>query len=569
MLFQKTMFSRLAVIAALSFFPTVSATADSLSGSYLSGNLANLDNDYEAAARYYARALALDPENPYLLQNALLAEIGRGDIDAALGFAKLVKNEEQGGQLTQLVLLTDAVKRRDFTTAKSILALETDNFSPLLHGLLLGWVELGAGNMSGASAQFDSLKKPEALALFGQYHKALTLATAGDFEGADRILAGDENGNLRLNRGSLIAHAQILSQLDRGVEAIKILEDATAGSNDRQLLDLAKAIGEGPVDYDFIVDATQGSAEVFFTLAGALQGEDGDRFALIYSRLAEYLRPDMVGSFLLTGEILRDQGQFELANQSYAKVDQDHPMFIDAELGRSDSLLDANKPDAAIEVLRGLTRSHSTNPRVHMTLGDALRGEERYAEATASYDTAVELLASPQRNQWFLYYARAITHEREGNWDQAEIDFRTALELNPGQPLVLNYLGYSLVEKGMKIEEAQKMIEDAVKARPDDGYIADSLGWVLFTQGKFNDALGPMEQAIELVPDDPIINDHLGDVYWMVGRKREAEFQWRRALSFDPEGDEAVRIRAKLETGLDAVMAQEAAMKNPQGNGDN
>jgi Flp pilus assembly protein TadD len=204
-----------------------------------------------------------------------------------------------------------------------------------------------------------------------------------------------------------------------------------------------------------------------------------------------------------------------------------------------------------------------------MTLGDTLRGEERYAEATESYDTAVELLASPQPNQWFLYYARAITHEREGNWDQAETDFRTALELNPGQPLVLNYLGYSLVEKGMKIEEAQKMIEDAVAARPDDGYIADSLGWVLFTQGKYADAIDPMERAIELVPDDPIINDHLGDVYWKVGREREAEFQWRRALSFEPSEEEAVRIRAKLETGLDAVMAQEAAMTAPKTDGDN
>lgn len=568
MLFYKTTISRVAIIAALAFTPTQTVFADSLSGAYLSANQASLNNDYVVASEYFARALEKDPENRYLLQNALLSEIGRGNMEGAIEIANKFVSETDTTQLTQLILLGQAIKTNDFEQSKSILAAEEDRLSPLLHGLLLGWVDLGTGNMSDASAQFDKLQDPEALALFGQYHKALALATAGDFGSADKILAGDENGNLRLNRGSLIAHAQILSQLDRGDEAKKMLDDATAGSNDTQLIELSKAIGEGPVEYDFILNATQGSAEVFFTLASALRGEDGDRFSLIYSRIAEYLRPDMVEALLLSGEILRDQEQFDLANKSYAKVSQDHPLFIEAELGRADSLLDAQKPDAAIEVLRGLTRSYSTNARVHMSLGDALRGEEQYADATLSYDTAVELLASPQRNQWFLYYARAITHEREGNWELAERDFRTALELNPNQPLVLNYLGYSLVEKGIKMEEAQKMIEDAVAGRPDDGYIADSLGWVLYTLGKFEDAIAPMERAIELVPDDPIINDHLGDVYWKVDRKREAEFQWSRALSFNPEEEDATRIRAKLESGLDVILEQEATMKKAQDNAD-
>jgi len=297
------------------------------------------------------------------------------------------------------------------------------------------------------------------------------------------------------------------------------------------------------------------------TLARVLEREQDVRYALIYARLAEYLRPDRAEAILLTAEILQEQKQYDLAAKSYAKVKQDNPMFFNAELGRADALVDANKLDAAIEVLRGLIRSHGHVPRVHMSLGDVLRGQENYADATEAYNAAVSMIPTPTPGNWFLFYARGITHEREGNWDLAEADFRNALKLNPDQPLVLNYLGYSLVEFGMKLPEAQAMIERAVKSRPNDGYITDSLGWVLYRLGKFEEAVGPMERAVQLVSSDPIINDHLGDVYWMVGRKREAEFQWSRALSFKPEEKEADRIRSKLDLGLDAVLENEKRLK--------
>jgi Flp pilus assembly protein TadD len=108
------------------------------------------------------------------------------------------------------------------------------------------------------------------------------------------------------------------------------------------------------------------------------------------------------------------------------------------------------------------------------------------------------------------------------------------------------------------------MIERAVAASPDSGYIVDSLGWVLYRLGRYEEAVDQMERAVELVAVDPVVNDHLGDVYWSVGRQREAEFQWRRALSFvDPEDKDSeadpVRMRRKLEVGLDAVLAEEGA----------
>ena len=122
----------------------------------------------------------------------------------------------------------------------------------------------------------------------------------------------------------------------------------------------------------------------------------------------------------------------------------------------------------------------------------------------------------------------------------------------------MNYLGYSLIEKNSNLEEALDMIERAVKASPDSGYIVDSLGWGYYKLGRYKKALPNLERAAELMPIDPIINDHLGDVYWMVGRKTEAEFQWRRALSFDPEEEDVDRIKKKLKVGLTQVLMDES-----------
>ncbi|MBC6442008.1 MAG: tetratricopeptide repeat protein [Rhodobacteraceae bacterium] len=556
-----------AICAAVLALPEVlpAAAAQGLAGAYLAGNQAHRDNNYQVAAHYYGQALARDPSDPYLLNNALLAFVGKGDVDRAVALAYKVASGPVPSRLAEMVLLSEAIRKEDFDRADAALNGADDRFSPLLFGLLSAWVALGQGQMSTAGDRFDSMQNPAALRLFGQYHKALALASVGDFETADRILTGDENGSLRLNRGSLIAHAQIMTHVGKEADALNLLNEALRGTSDQGLAALRDQIeAGGEVDFTYIRSARDGTAEVFLTLAGVLGREENERYAIVYARLAEYLNPTSE-AILLTAEVLREQGQYDLAARAYARVAQDDPMFLDAELGRADALVEADKRDAAIEVLRGLTRSHGDVPRVHMSLGDALRGAERYAEATEAYDRAVDMIPNPAPNHWFLFYARGITNERENRWDNAEADFRRALELNPDQPLVLNYLGYSLVEFGIKLEEAQAMIEKAVAQRPNDGYITDSLGWVLYRVGKFQEAVAPMERAVSLVPDDPIINDHLGDVYWMVGRQREARFQWRRALSFDPEEKEEIRIRRKLEVGLDAVLAEEKNLETASG----
>ncbi len=549
------------LLLAASFIstPTVSF-GEGVAGAYLSANQANRNNDYAAAAEYYSKALLQDPDDGFILQNALLAYVATGEMESAIQLSDEIVKLDFGSQLSDLMILASNVKEKKYDDALSLLDKSKDRISPLLSGLLKGWIHVGSGNMSKATEHFDSMAKPDALRIFGQYHKALAVAIAGDFELADKIIQGDGENTLHINRGSIIAHAQIMSQLGKFDEAESLLSQNMNGTADQQLRDLLQKMqAKEVVPFDLVGSVEDGVSETFLTLASVLSGEQDERFSLIYGRIAEYLRPDNIQAILLLADVMQGQQQFDIATSLLAKVPTDHPLYLNAEISRADTLVDAGKSDAAIAVLQRLATSHPDIARVQMVLGDVYSDQKKFRDAEKAYTKTIDMLEQEGGAQWFIYYARAVAHERLDDWDQSETDFRKALELSPNQPSVLNYLGYSLVEKRMKLDEAQDMIERAVKARPNDGFITDSLGWVLYRVGKFEEAVAPMERAVELVPTDPIINDHLGDVYWKVGREREARFQWSRALSFDPEEKDAIRIRRKLDIGLDEVLTLEEA----------
>jgi len=564
----------LAATAALSLATAPPALAENgLSGAYLAARHASALSDYRAAAEFYSKALARDPSNPLLLESAVLAFTGLGQVERAVPIARRLAQLGGDNQVAQLVLLADELQRgaydaalADFDAGRQI--------GPLVDRLITAWSHFGEGRMGEALESFDAAAEERGLAAFASYHKALALAAVGDFEGAEAIFSGENGRALRATRRGALAYAQILSQLERGAEAAALIEDSFGLELDPGLADLRDRLAAGEaLPYTTIRDAGDGAAEVFFTVAGALRGEASDAFTLLYSRIAEYLRPDHVDAILLSATLLEAQDRFELAAEAYQQVPADDPSFYVAEMGRAETLEKTGKTEAAVEVLFQLSKTHGEVAVVHVTLGDMLSRLKRYDEAVRAYDKAVALIDGTGANQWVVFYARGIAHERTGNWQASEADFLKALDLNPEEPRVLNYLGYSYVEKQMKLDEALDMIERAVAARPNSGYITDSLGWVLYRLGRYDEAVPHMERATELMPIDPVVNDHLGDVLWAVGRRTEAEFQWKRALSFydfdNPTPDvDPERIRRKLEVGLDKVLVEEGKDPISVANGD-
>ena len=543
-----------AILAAL-LWGQGQALAEVDAGAYLAARQADKGNDFVSAARFYAGGLIDDPANPRLLENAILAQVALGQMEGAAALAREMRGAGVQSQLAHLVLMADAAATERWSAIFTQLE-EGLSVSPLVDSLAQAWAMVGQGDMTRALGAFDEVIEGEGMRSYGLYHKALALASVGDFEGAATILEDDLQGGFSAR--AVIAQIEVLSQLDRTDDALELLERVFGGNGDRRIAAMRDRLQSGDtLPFSVATTPVAGVGEVAYMIAGLLRGETDDRLTLQYARIGSHLDPANTDALMLTAGLLRDLGRSDLAADTFAQVDPADPAYTAAEIGRIDALRDQGREEAAIEVAQALARSHPELADVHSKLGDLRRMTGDHAAAITAYTTALDLYGADHPRRWVVLYTRAIASHAHDDWPNAEADFRAALDLNPDQPQVLNYLGYSLVERGEKLEEALGMIETAVAAQPENGAIVDSLGWVLFQLGRYDEAVEPMERAASLEAVDPIINDHLGDVYWVVGRQTEAVFQWNRALSFDPDEALATRIRAKLERGLDAVLAEE------------
>lgn len=548
-----------AAILALSPLPAVAA--EDLAGPYLAARHANAVGDYAAVVEYGTRALARDPENRGLMEGLIIAQVGLGQLDDAVPVARRLVSLAPDNQIAGLVMLADVLEREEWSAVDKLFD-DGLSLGPLMNDLIRAWSAIGQGQMSRAIELFDGLTAGEGSSEAALFQKALALALVGDYQGAASILGGDEM-TLRLNREGIVAYAQILSQLERNPDAVQMLDKVFANTSDPDLITLRDELAAGkPIAFTAITSAREGLSQLFYEVGDSLRDDADPGLILIYARMAEHLVPDNTGAILLAAEVLEKMERYRLAAQTYDRIGPDSRAYPQAQLGKATALRRTGDVEGGIAVLEALADTHPDIAAVHVSLGDALRFEQRYDEATPHYDAAIALFTGDNPAQWAVYFARGITLERQSEWDRAEADFRKALELSPDQPSVLNYLGYSFVERHKNLDEALDMIERAVAARPFDGYIRDSLGWVFYRLGRYDEAVEEMERAVELMSTDPVLNDHLGDVYWAVGRKREARFQWSRALSFitddtDPEELKPDRVRRKLEVGLDVVLEEE------------
>ena len=555
--FRITTALRLTVCAA-TLALAMPAAADQNAGAYLAARQATISGDYDAAALYFRDALLADANNTALMEQTLAAYLGVGQVESAAGIARPFINAGGESQIANIALMAQAARAEDWDAIFDLIEAGHE-VGPLLDGLAQAWAYLGKGDTVHAMMRFDEVIDTPGLRGFGQQHKALALAMLGDLDGASAIYDLPPNIGIIPTRGSVVAHLQILAQLGDFERAGDMIERAFGEDPDPELAALRSAItaGEVPDLSRAVATPGHGISYAFKGLSDILQGEANESYLLLYAQAARYIAPHDADTQIATARLLNALGQYDAAAQTFAQVATDDPAFHSAEIGRAEALRLAGRIEQAIEVLSQLTRSHPDLPLSHASLGDIYRQQEHFVDARDAYSAALSGYPEDASIRWWLLYSRGMTSERLDEWDAAEADFRASLALNPGNPSVLNYLGYSLVDRGLKFDEALGMIETAVAARPDSGAIVDSLAWVYYKLGRYQEAVAPMERAAELEPNDPILSDHLGDVYWMVGRDVEARFQWRRALSFEPEQAEADRIRHKLSVGLDAVYADE------------
>jgi len=551
-IFRKRAVAGLLLASVLAMGSAAAAATETPFGAYLAGRHAQETRDYTAAALWFEDALKSDPESPELITRTFLMEASEGRFDRARSLAEKELKLDPTDAVAQLILMADRIKTGDKIGALArAQALPTDGLHRYLGPLARAWTQMAMGDLAGADAALRQLDKFNGFAPLQYYQLGLLYDFAGYPDTAEDYFSKTLDASGQINWRLTDAIASFYERHGRADKADALYQRFVRENAGSELAEWASARKPGEPAAPLIETAEDGLAEALFDLASVVNQAETIDLALLYARSALELRPRMALAQLLLADVLSAQNKPEASLAILAETPASSPYSWSARLRAAANLEMLNRSEDAITQLKEMSAEAPTRASAAMQLGDLLRAKKRFPEAVEAYDEAMRRLsAAGMPERWSLFYSRGIALERSGQWKPSEVDLLHALELKPNQPLVLNYLGYSWIDRGENLDRGLKMIEKAVELRPEDGYIVDSLGWAHYRLGDYSSAVQYLEKAIELVPEDPTINDHLGDAYWQSGRATEARFQWRRALQFGPEADEIKPIEAKLDRGL-------------------
>ena len=539
-----------AAVSAADAGPGKPEIGDTQPGNYLSALIASADRDTLAAEVYYREALRADPRNPDLLERAFAAALSNGDEESADALGERLLIRDPGNSLARLSLAVHDIEQGQFAAARAHLASgDATRARDVTTALLTAWCYAGQSDLRHALDTLDRIRDPGVLA-FRDYHAGLIANLLGNpAEAQRRLKSAFENDKNSLRFAD--AYARVLDAQGDVAGATKVYQDFSLVIPhhpliERSLSDLKANESLQPL----VHDAKEGAAEALYGLGSAGSRQGDELPALVYLRLSLYLRPSNDLTAVTLASLFEQLKKRDQVIAAYQTVPASSPLKLGADIQIALELDSMGKTDEATKRLTDLVAARPHDVETLSALAELQRSAKKYVEAAATYDRAIAAVAIPQRENWTLFYFRGICYERSNQWPKAEADFKKALELNPDQPLVLNYLGYSWVDKGLNLEEAFKMLRRAVELQPNDGYIVDSLGWAHYKLGQYQEAAQTLEKAIDLKPADPVLNDHLGDAYWRTNRPIEAHFQWNHARDMGPDPEDLPAILKKIESGL-------------------
>jgi len=530
--------------------PLAASETGSAAGNYLAGRFALEHGDLDAAAAGLGRALQLTPDDTALRRQVFILEVASGDVEGALPHARTLLQAGDGDTAeAELTLAVDRLARRGPAAARDGFAGLPDGTLPgVLRPLLVAWTladpAAGAAHLEAAPRRIEELEV---------FHRVSLLDAADRPADALAALTAFEDEPARLSERLLVTQARLLARVGEVDAARAMLRLGTDGLERAALVRRADAaLAAGEVPPALVADPATGAADALLNLGEVLRAQGRPLNAIFYTRLGLHLAPDYNAGWLSLGRLLLAEEGPDAAVAAFERVAAASPWYRTARIELAEAMAEGGDIDAAAAVLRELAAAEPDDARPLVALGDMLRRAERWDGAVEAYDAAFARIEDGAEAQglWRLHYAHGIALERSDRWPRAERALQRALELQPDQPFVLNYLGYSWVDQGLNLDDAKAMLHKAVELRPDDGFIVDSLGWAYYRLEQYEKAVTYLERAVALEPGDPVINDHLGDAYWRVGRTREARYQWERALTLEPEADEIPEIEAKLEAGL-------------------
>ena len=536
-------------IASLSGMPTY--FRQTASGNYLAAQHAQKLKDWHKADDFLSKVLKEEPDNLELQKHAMVLAMASGDKNQAVDIASKIIDLEDENLLAVMFMAMEKFSAQDYEGAISVLDnLKEQNAATFLIPVLKLWAQAGLNKTNIYTLPPSSFYAHHALLIhhFIQPNQdlkdyAIKAYRAEDSDVreiekfADLLVVNGEADKAILLYQAIEVSGFGDSDLNQKIEGLKNKEDIN------EFLTLPT-----------IQNAKDGAALVFHDMANILVREKSDDSAIIFARMSLALNPLLTENHIIIGETFTRHERYEEAIFAYHQVSSNDKNYQTAQRQIADILHLQEKNDDAIKILTGLYEDYQ-NIEALIQISDIYRYEEKYEQAIEAYDQVLSKWDKTPEDYWFVLYARGMAYERLKDFKNSEVDLLAALSFRPDHPYVLNYLAYSWADQGINLDKSLEMLTRAVQAKPNDGYIVDSLGWVFYRLHKFDVAIPHLERAVELLPYDATINDHLGDAYWQVGRKNEARFQWQRAANYseDHEADLKETLQDKLANGIEKL----------------
>lgn len=529
-------------------------------GDYLRYLQARREQNLSDAAKYLQKVLDKDADNEIVEAEMLSTLTLQGRLHDAFPLAQKELKRDGKLLLAMLVVVANQTENKDYDGAlKTLDAFPDQDVRAFLIPLLKSWQYVGLNEREKAQNALEPLDSEGTAALY-HFHLALMNDIWNNEDETEKHykLLMEKNKGLSLRAaqtyGNFLLRHEKYERFNELLAAYRTVNRSFPLIDETFFLAGGKEVGKNiPV---IVPSAKEGMAEALFDVAGSLHEKGNEDSAFFFTQIALSLDEKLALARELKGTLLETTGRLDDARAFYESEKTTSETYFSSQSKLARLLARQEKYDEAVAVLQNLIKKKSESHLPYLDLGDTYMLAKRYPQAIEAYTQALDKISGTQRRGgWMIYYSRGTAYERNNQWDKAEDDFLHALLLNPDQPLTLNYLGYSWLERGKNVEQAKEMLERALLKASQSGSIADSLGWAYYLTKEYDKAVTILEIAVALDAGSGVINDHLGDAYWRSGRKREARFQWRKALDLNDDfaaGDRD-RVHLKLDKGLDEV----------------
>ena len=524
---------------------------------YFSGILLLNDNQYNASYKFFKKLNGLEDRHVNYSSKYLSSLINSGKFNEAFNYSRKLEKKNLNSFESDLIIGVYFLKNKKYSLAsKYFLKTKTKNNGILINNFvstsLTNWIsfrkidfDIAKKKIESMDQRFENLKNIQNIFLHCFYKSQKTELLFKDLSSGKAIDFSRYN----------YFYATYLVDMGKIDQAKEIINSSLKLYPRNLLLNQYKLnLNSGKIENNFdCQNLSHIIAEIFYITANALSSQNIFTFSNFYLNLSKYLNEDFHSFDSLLAENFYKSEDFLLAKKIYKGLGERGDAFYWYSAKQNAKILIKEKKQPQAIKLISNTYEKLSEKNIYETFDYAvfLKNNDRFQESVKFYTKIIEKIDKDHPLYSKVTDGRGVAYERLGEWDKAEKDLLSSLDSNPNQAYVINYLAYSWIEQGIKIEQALKMLKKANSLKSNDPYIIDSLGWALFKLKRYKDSKIYLQSAVKLMPADPIVNDHYGDVLWMSGNKIQARYFWNYVLNLqEAEKDLKDIISKKLISGL-------------------